>query len=151
VPLPDRRQAIESAIRDASRVQMRDSAMGVGTTGISASLIRKHPNLEREQGWAYLFPATRTFQDGEGRRRRHHRHESVVQRAVHAAAHAAGIQKRVTCHTLRHSFATHLLKAGTDIRTIQELMGHTDLRTTMIYTHVVERGALGVRSPADSL
>src|SRR5690606_36646313 len=100
--------------------------------------------------WQWVFTATRLYRDEATRElRRHHLHESVLQREVSNAARAAGLAKRVTCHTFRHSCATHLLEAGYDIRTVQELLGHADVRTTMIYTHVLSRGGLGVRSPLD--
>lgn len=142
---------LERQFRVAQARSEDDAVAGVHRTGITEALRRKYPNVDSEHGWAYLFPASRTFETGHAVRLRHHLHESVVQRAVKAAVHAAGITKRVTCHSFRHSFATHLLESGSDIRTVQELLGHTDVRTTMIYTHVLNKGGLGVRSPGDRL
>jgi integron integrase len=129
-----------------------DLAAGYGRVALPNALIRKYPNAPAEWGWQWLFPATRHYIDRDTReRRRHHQHPTVLQRAIKVAAGAAGISKPVSCHTLRHSFATHLLESGYDLRTIQELLGHRDVRTTMIYTHVLNRGALGVQSPLDAI
>ena len=135
------------------RVQhQEDLAAGAGWVEMPDALARKYPNAGREWAWQWVFPATRTYFDSQtGQRRRHHLHETVLQRAVREAALRAGITKRVSTHTLRHSFATHLLEAGYDIRTLQELLGHKDLRTTMLYTHVLKLGPGAVRSPIDRL
>jgi integrase len=144
------RDRLKAQIEAVSALHQRDLQRGLGAVDLPFAFERKAPNAGTSLTWQYLFPASGHCRDPQtGQRVRHHIHESALQKAVKVAAEVAGIKKRVTCHSLRHSFATHLLEAGTDIRTIQALLGHKDLRTTMIYTHVVNRGPLGVISPLD--
>jgi integron integrase len=134
-------------VRDLHRLDLAD---GFGAVSMPHALARKYPNAEREFAWQYVFPAPRRALDPRARvMRRHHLDESSMQKAMRAAVQQAGISKPATCHTLRHSFATHLLESGYDIRTVQELLGHADVATTQIYTHVLNRGGRGVVSPLD--
>lgn len=154
----DRRTVIPENLKQQLAIQRdkalalheRDLREGAGYVELPLAFAQKSPSPARSVPWQWLFPATRTYYHGQSNQtRRHHLHETVIQRAVKAAANRAGLTKRIVTHTFRHSFATHLLERGTDIRTIQELLGHASVQTTMIYTHVLNRGPLGVTSPLD--
>ncbi len=177
VPFPMvARAEMPSWLSRVRRIHRRDLADGFGSVYLPDAIAKKFPGAEREWGWQYVFPGEHRSRDprgGEVKRpgrsdpvarpagdpparpgepeRRHHLHETVIQRALRRAVLDVGIARRISCHTFRHSFATHLLEEGYDIRTIQELLGHRDVKTTMIYTHVLNRGGRGVRSPVDIL
>jgi integron integrase len=153
VMLPDAlREPLRRHLVDVKRTHDHDLASGFGRVVLPDALERRYPGAPYDWRWQFVFPAGRICRDPQfGPPSRNHLHESAVQRAVTDAARRAGLSKRVTCHTFRHSFATHLLEAGSDIRTVQELLGHADVTTTTVYTHVLNRGGLGVRSPLDRL
>jgi integron integrase len=143
-------EPLRAQLCEARRLHERDEAAGFGRAWLPGALARKYPDAAIEWGWQYVFPASvRSLDPRDGTERRHHLDESSLQRAVKSARARAGIAKPATCHTLRHSFATHLLETGHDLRTIQELLGHSDVKTTQIYTHVLNRGGHGVASPLD--
>jgi integron integrase len=150
-PLPEATLApLHQHLIAVRALHARDLAAGFGAVALPTALERKYPNAPREWAWQWVFPATRRYFDPlTSTERRHHLHETVTHRAVKQTVLDNGLTKRASCHTLRHSFATHLLESGTDIRTLQELLGHASVQPTMIYTHVLNRGAGGVRSPLD--
>ncbi len=144
--------AVAVHLEAVKRLHSADLAVGWGRVSLPDDLARKYPNADSEWVWQWVFPQERRWRNAaNGEEGRFHIDPSIIQRIIHEAILKCGIMKRASCHTFRHSFATHLLEDGYDIRTVQELLGHTDVKTTMIYTHVLNRGPSGVRSPADRL
>ena len=135
---------------ERTQIHAKDLTLNVASVYLPYALTRKYPNAGKELGWQYLFPSTRIATDQRtGKTRRHHLHESGLQKMIKRAGKESGVTKRVHSHVFRHSFATHLLEAGYDIRTVQELLGHSDVSTTMIYTHVMNKPGLNIKSPMD--
>jgi len=153
VPLPLKYiPALQDQIEVVNKLFKADSKLDIDSVYLPFALERKFPNAGKQLGWQFLFPATRIATDQRsGKTRRHHLHPTALQRAIRKAGVKSGITKRVHSHVFRHSFATHLLEAGYDIRTVQALLGHSDVSTTMIYTHVLNKPGLTVSSPADLL
>jgi len=146
------KEPLAEHLNNIKKLHERDVDQGYGQVKMPEALARKYPNASREWRWQWVFPQSTLWHNKKtGERGRHHVHQSIIQKSVKDAVSSAGLVKRVTCHTFRHSFATHLLEDGYDIRTVQELLGHKDLKTTMIYTHVLNKGPAAVRSPADNL
>jgi len=146
------RKPLQAHLEKVRRQHAEDLDRGLGWAPLPDAIARKYPNADRQWAWQWVFPASSYYVDRRtGVRHRHHLHESGIQRAVKEAVRRAGLAKPASSHSFRHSFATYLLEDGYDIRTVQELLGHKDVKTTMIYTHVLNRGGKGVRSPMDGL